>query len=85
MKYKIQSKRIGRAIQILMESKGMIASELAEETGFHRSYISTVLSGKIQPTLGRTWQIATALNVSLDEIMLLAGEIPEDADAALPT
>ncbi|MBL3569895.1 helix-turn-helix domain-containing protein [Rhodovulum visakhapatnamense] len=56
---------------------GITAEEIASEMGRHRSVVSRILGGKQRMTMDWAKAFARALGVSLDEVLLHAGEIEE--------
>lgn len=60
MKYETSAKRL----RLALERKGMIAQELADRTGIHKSSISQYVNGSHIPSNIRAGKIAAVLGVS---------------------
>lgn len=65
---KIQ-KQFGEKIRSLRVAKGFSQEKLAELSGLHRTYISTVELGKRNVSLANIEALAKALEVSPDELL----------------
>lgn len=59
---------IGSRVKSLRKRQGMTQSEVANECGLNKQYISDVEHGKRNPALLTLIKIANAMNVSLAEI-----------------
>ena len=59
----------GRCLQLLRCSKNISQEKLAEISGLHRTYISSLERGKRNPTLLTLLAISKALDVSLAELL----------------
>ena len=64
-------KAIGSAIREVREDRAMSQEKLAEESGLHRTYISSVELGRRNISLDNIQKIALALGVSMTELMRL--------------
>lgn len=66
---------IGCAIKEAMKEKGIKAAQLCRETGIAESYISMLKSSKIDdPQLSKVYAIATALGMTIDDLVKRALE-----------
>lgn len=71
----------GKAMQLIMDEKGIRQIDIAEASGELKSYISKVASGYIEAVpFDRACRIIDALGVSLDEFREIERqfEIPEN-------
>ena len=59
---KIQE-HVGRQVAKYRKAKGLSQEQLSFDAGFHRTYISQVERGVINPTIGSLERIANALSV----------------------
>lgn len=67
----------GRALRTLMARQGVSQIELARRLDTTRGYVSQLMSDTIrEPKLGRSYQIAEALGVTLDDFtdLMFGGE-----------
>lgn len=62
-------KRVGANIRKLREDKDWSQEELADQAGFHRTYISGVERGIRNPTITVIERIAKALKVRTEELL----------------
>tara|TARA_B100000678_G_scaffold291620_1_gene309912 strand:+ start:9340 stop:9549 length:210 start_codon:yes stop_codon:yes gene_type:complete len=62
-------KRFGARVRALREEKGWSQEELADRSGLHRTYISSVERGIRNPTITVVEQIAAALTFSMSELV----------------
>ena len=62
-------RRVARNMKRLRNEKDWSQEELAERSGLHRTYISGVERGVRNPTLTVLEKIATALKVTLAELV----------------
>ncbi len=62
-------KRVGANIRQLREAKDWSQEELADQAGFHRTYISGVERGIRNPTIIVLERIAKALKVNTAELL----------------
>jgi len=60
---------LGEALRKVREEKGISMTELAEKTGYTKSFISQVEKNKTSPSLSSFFQIAEALGISPQEIL----------------
>jgi transcriptional regulator with XRE-family HTH domain len=63
------AKKLGLNIKRLREAKGMTQGDLCRKLDVDRAYMSNVESGKKNPTLATIERIASALDVSINELM----------------
>ena len=64
----LKIRAIGAIVRELRELAGQSQERLSGDCGFDRTYISRVERGIINPTVGRLWQIADALETPLSQI-----------------
>jgi DNA-binding XRE family transcriptional regulator len=64
----LKMRAIGAVVREFRERAGHSQERLSGECGFDRTYISRVERGIINPTVGRLWQIADALETPLSQI-----------------
>ncbi len=62
-------KQFGRQLQRIRAQKGLTQEELAELSGFDRTYISLLERGKRNPSLVAISRIADALGVQISELL----------------
>jgi len=60
---------LGTNIRRLREEKGLSLSELAEKARISKSTLSSLESGKTNPTISTLWAIADALDISFGELI----------------
>jgi transcriptional regulator with XRE-family HTH domain len=72
---------LGAAIKRIRQELGVSASELARRAELSRSYISYLESGRFNDVgLDKFARIATALEVSADQLLAAAGYLPSSRD-----
>lgn len=72
---------LGAAIKRLRQELGVSASELARRAELSRSYISYLESGRFKDVgLDKFSRLATALEVSADQLLIAAGYLPPTRD-----
>jgi hypothetical protein len=64
----LKMRAIGAVVREFRKRAGHSQERLSGECGFDRTYISRVERGIINPTVGRLWQIADALETPLSQI-----------------
>jgi transcriptional regulator with XRE-family HTH domain len=64
----LKIRAIGAIVREFRKMAGHSQERLSGECGFDRTYISRVERGIINPTVGRLWQIADALEIPLSQI-----------------
>jgi transcriptional regulator with XRE-family HTH domain len=64
----LKMRAIGAIVRELRERAGHSQERLSGECGFDRTYISRVERGIINPTVGRLWKIADALEMPLSQL-----------------
>ena len=75
---------IGLAIKAIAREKGMSQVDLHRATGLSEGYISMLFNAKIDdPQLSRVWKMATALGVTVDEVIVrsLVDEVLDASEA----
>ena len=65
----LKIRAIGAIVREFRKMAGHSQERLSGECGFDRTYISRVERGIINPTVGRLWQIADALETPLSQIV----------------
>lgn len=66
----LTGENIGSAIKEIIGSKDMTQGDIMRSTGFERSYISKLISGKIQhPRLDTIHKISKALDMGITEFI----------------
>lgn len=63
------SKQLGKNIKRIREQKGMTQGDICRALNLDRGYISSIESGKRNPTLSTLKKLADALKVSVDELL----------------
>ena len=63
----LKMRAIGAVVREFRKRAGHSQERLSGECGFDRTYISRVERGIINPTVGRLWQIADALETPLSQ------------------
>jgi len=63
------SKKLAANMKKIRAQKGMSQGDICRALGVDRAYISTIESGKQNPTLATVEKIALALGVSVDELL----------------
>ena len=64
----LKMKAIGTVVREFRERAGHSQERLSGDCGFDRTYISRVERGIINPTVGRLWKIADALETPLSHL-----------------
>jgi transcriptional regulator with XRE-family HTH domain len=64
---------LGKRITQLRKSRGWTQEELAEHSGLHRTYISSLERGHRNPTITSLRAIASAIGISLYEFFSTNG------------
>jgi transcriptional regulator with XRE-family HTH domain len=67
----------GRAIREVRQRQNLTQEELAALAGWHGAEISSLESGRRNPTFQAMQRISKALGVRLSEVLVLAEEIEE--------
>lgn len=71
--------KLGHSVRFLRQGKGWTLNDLAEKSGVSKAYISDLENGVAgKPNIQYVFSIATALGVTLDE--LLNDTVPRPAD-----
>ena len=63
------SKRLGANIKRIRTEKGMTQGDIVRALDLDRGYVSSLENGKRNPTLAMIEKIATALKISVDELL----------------
>jgi transcriptional regulator with XRE-family HTH domain len=74
----------GKALRVARAIQGIQQKELAERSGFDRSYISLVEKNRRKPSLKAVRSLSRSLEIPANMLTLLAME-PEDLDLADPS
>lgn len=64
----LRLRAVGAVVRQFREQAGRSQERLSAECGFDRTYISRVERGIINPTVGRLWSIAGALELPLSQL-----------------
>ena len=65
--------RFGKAVRRRRRELDISQEELAERSGLHRTYISSVERGERNPTLESIEQFAKALNIKVSDLFISYG------------
>ena len=69
----------GERLRELRLQQGLSQRKLAKEVGINFTYLSKIETGKMSPPAQDTIQrLATALDADPDELLVLAGRVPND-------
>jgi len=63
-------KRVGEQIMLLRKKRNLSQTELARIVGKDRQYLYKIEKGKVTPNISTIAILATALNVSLSELLI---------------
>ncbi len=75
----MDAKQFGVRLKQLRKQAGMTQRELANKVGVDFTYLSKIENGAMPPPSQKViLQLAEALNVDKDELIILAGKIPSD-------
>ena len=69
--------RFGLHLAKIRQQRGLSQEQLAEKSGLHRTYISSLERGKRNPTILTLNALSKALNTSLSHLVTLEGQIDE--------
>lgn len=69
--------KLGRAIKMCREQKGITRTELAEKATLSTSYISLLENNKRDPNLSKVGHIADALGIPMTVLLFLATDKSE--------
>lgn len=67
-------RRLGQAVQTLRKDRGYSQEGFAEAVGVHRTYMGAVERGEKNISLMNLQRIATALRISVSELLRVAEE-----------
>jgi transcriptional regulator with XRE-family HTH domain len=68
-------KDFGNTIRHFRNLKSLSQEQLAEETGFHRTYIGQIERGERKPALKNIEFFANAFNLTIEELFIKCTEI----------
>lgn len=63
------AKSFGSEVRKQRESLGLSQEKFAEKAGIHRTYVSSIELGKVDPSLSVARKVAIALDLKLSEII----------------
>lgn len=63
------SKRLGKCVKDARLAKGISQEELSERAGYYRTYVGRVENGAIATSVHTVWRLATAMGISLSELV----------------
>ncbi len=63
------SKKLGQNLKKIREQKGMTQGDICRALNLDRGYVSSVESGKRNPTLSTLKKLADALKIPVDELL----------------
>jgi transcriptional regulator with XRE-family HTH domain len=66
---------IGHAVRRMRERAGLSMRQLAASAGMHPGYLTRVERGLVEPGVGAVARLASALGVTVDELLRLAEEL----------
>ncbi len=78
VKSKKDSLLFGRRLRELRCAAGLSIKALAKEFGISYTYISRIETGRALPSKALTAKIATRLGADFEELLVLAGRLPDD-------
>lgn len=65
---------LGKAIAIIQKYKGLKQKDLSKKSGLSSSYLSNIRHNKKKPSFEALEDIASALEVSIPELIIVASE-----------
>ncbi len=68
----ISSMKIGNAIKIIRDQKGISQNKLSKLTGLNRGYLYRLENDQISPSIEMLEKIAVVLDVRVSDIVLMA-------------
>lgn len=74
---------LGKRIRELRLQEGLIQKDLAAMVGMEVTYLSKIESDRVVPGENMIRDLSKALSANVDELLLLAGKVPEDVAVAL--
>lgn len=74
---------IGAHLRAAREERGLTLKALADSMGVTSSLLSQIETDKVQPSLNTLYQLATRLDLSVDEILGLSAGKPTSEDPAV--
>lgn len=66
---KSESQKLGRNLKRIRTSKGISQGDIARSLEVSRGFVSTIESGKTNPTLATIAKLAKAVSVSVNELL----------------
>jgi len=63
------SKKLGENLKRIRTRKGVTQIEIAKKLAVNRSFVSNIENGKTNPTLSTITNLASALGVSVNELL----------------
>jgi XRE family transcriptional regulator, master regulator for biofilm formation len=79
------TKRLGATLRKLRTERGMTATQLVKETGLSRSYLAYLETGRFTEIgLEKFTRLISAMDLSADEVLRLAGYLPAKSRRATP-
>jgi len=64
-----ESAKLGKNLKRIRTEKGITQGDIVRKLGVSRSFVSNIENGKTNPTLATIAKIATAVDVSVDELL----------------
>lgn len=64
-------KKFGLNVKIARLKKGLTQEELADLLNIHLTYIARIETGKINMSLGKILELANALNIDINSLLLI--------------
>lgn len=75
---------VGATLAALRQARSLSLDELSKRAGVSKSMLSQIERAQANPTVAVVWRLATALGVSIGELLGGEGGQPEPAVAVLP-
>ena len=66
---KSESEKLGKNLKRIRTTKGISQGDIARSLEVNRGFISNIENGKTNPTLATIARLATAVRVSVDELL----------------
>ena len=66
------AKKFGLEVRRQREKLGLSQEEFAQKAKIHRTYVSSIELGKVDPSLSVAYKVAQALNMKLGQIIMNA-------------
>jgi transcriptional regulator with XRE-family HTH domain len=74
------AKKVGERIRLLRQQRGISQEQLAFKAGITPSYLGQIERGEKSPTIDSLDKVATALNVTLEELFSFEYAHPDNVD-----